>query len=152
MRRIAILAVMVALAGCHADFRLFDASAPVLDARFSLDSAGPGRLPYTWIDTALPGNSIRMLADTLVFSPDGQVTRRWSAYFFFPNAGHVDSALYHDVWQGQYDLTSVSVRTWLEVGNPVALSDTLARQGDTVLIANGDFVIHTRMRYRRVTP
>ena len=150
-RRLAVtLATVLLLAACGSNFSLFDSRAPALDARFVLDSAGTGKPPYTWYDTLPFG--IKLLADTMDFAPDGQVTRRWRAYYLTQNAGHWDSSLATTTYAGQYDLVGPQVRTWLAVGIPVALPESLAWIGDTVLVKPNDFVVHTRLRYRRVTP
>jgi hypothetical protein len=148
-RRLAVtFGVAIAVAACGSDFTLFDPSAPVLEARFVADSAGTGRLPLTWYDTLNAG--IKLVADTLIFAPDGQVTRRWSAYFLIQSAGHWDSTFATTAWNGQYDVAATGVRTWFAMGIPVALPESLAWVGDTVLIKQDDFVVHARLRYRRV--
>lgn len=145
-----VLLATLAIPACDASFALFDPAAPALDARFAADSAGPGLLPITRQFDA--GDALRLIADTLIFAPDGQVTRRWHAWHFYPNNGHTDSSLSATTWTGQYDFAGPRLRLWLLAGHPV-LPESLTWVGDTALVNPHDPNLTTvRVRYRKVTP
>lgn len=150
---LAVVCAAAAWTGCDngGPASAFDSRAKVLDATFAMDSANGSRLPVTITDT-LPGAPVYTVAgDSLFFSPDGSVTRRWMwLQFIVLPGGQPDTLHLPGGLEGQYELRGDTALVWWSIMGP--RPDSLAPAGSNGLGLNHDLLLRGRVRYRQVSP